>query len=90
VGFVFLWGTVDKDGVVESIEIKNDQTSLAYIYRTYALAGKQINFAWVIGYLWSEGTGDDIQWYVRQEAWRNVTLLYVVVNGVLCKVPFEM
>jgi hypothetical protein len=90
VGFVFLWGTVKSDGSIENIVIKNDQTSLENIYRTYAYDGKQTKFAWVIGYLWSEGSGDSLQWYVRQECNRNVSLLYVVVNGVLCKVPFEM
>lgn len=90
-GFVFLWGTMKADGAtVDKIEVKNDQESLEFIKRVDSEDGKQTQFAYVLGYLWSEGAGGNIQWYVRQEAWRHVTLLYVNVNGVLCKVPFEM
>jgi hypothetical protein len=89
-GFLFLWGTVNTDGEVTSIVLKNDQASLADIKRVDSAAGKQTKFAYVIGYLWSEQIGSTVQWYVRQEASRHVTLMYVVVNGVLCKVPFEM
>jgi len=88
-GFVFLWGTMKADGVtVDKIEVKNDQTSLDYIKRVDSPSGKQTHFAFVLGYLWQDSTTG--QWWARQEAWRHVTLLYVVVNGLLCKVPFEM
>jgi len=89
--YLFLWGTMNVDGItVDSIEIKNDQDDLADIKRVDSTAGLQTQFAWVIGYLWSTGTGDAIKWHYRQECNRHITMLYVVVNGVLCKVPFEM
>ena len=92
VGFLFLWGTVDENGEVTEIEIKNDQAHLDDIKRVDSTDGKQTQFAYVLGYLWSEQVGNSgqVQWYVRQEASRHVTLMHVVVNGVLCKVPFEM
>lgn len=89
-GFVYLKGTVDADLNVTRIDVEWGKTSLGDIQRVEASGGKQKSFAFVLGYLWSEGSGDNIQWYVRQEAWRHITLMYVVVNGVLCKVPFEM
>ena len=90
-GFIFLWGTMGEDGIaVDSIEVKNDQNSLDDIKRVDSSDGKQTHFAHVLGYLWSTGSGADTQWYFRKEAFRHVTLLSVVVNGVLCKIPFEM
>jgi len=89
-GFVFLWGTVDEDGVVTDIDVLNDQASLDDIVRVTSVDGIQTKFAWVLGYIWNAGTELAPQWLVRQEAFRHVTLMYVVVNGVLCKVPFEM
>ena len=89
-GFVFLWGTVGTDGTIKSIALKNDQASLADIKRVDSASGKQTQFAHVLGYLSFESSGDGGMWIARQEAFRHVTLMYVVVNGVLCKVPFEM
>lgn len=92
VGYVFLWGQLDESGAITSIEVKNDQDELDpdAMLRVKAVDGKQTEFIWVIGYLWSSGAGENIRWYYRQECNRHVTLLHVVVNGVLCKVPFEM
>jgi len=89
-GFVYLKGTVDSEGEITAINVEWGEAALSGIFRVKSAAGQQTEFAWVIGYLWSSGTGDSIAWYYRQEAWRHITLLYVVVNGVLCKVPFEM
>ena len=90
-GFVYLNGVV-RDGEVGNItvQISTPAASLDDIKRTTASDGAQTGFAHVIGYLWSEVIGSTTRWYVRQEAFSNLTLMYVVVNGVLCKVPFEM
>jgi hypothetical protein len=85
-GFVFLWGTV-KDGEVTKIEVKNDQENLAGIKRVDSSGGKQTQFAYVLGYLWDEQVGNATQWYVRQEAFRHVTLMRANVNGMICLVP---
>jgi len=91
-GFVFLWGQLNDSGVITSIEVKNDQTTLSQtaMPRVKSVSSKQTEFIWVIGYLWSMTSGSTTQWYYRQECNRHITLMYVVVNGVLCKVPFEM
>ena len=89
-GYIFLWGKVT-DGEIESITIKNDQNSLNYIYRaSFDSEGKQINFAHVLGYIWNSGTADSPDWQIRQSAWRDITLLYVAVNGAIAKATFEM
>ena len=89
-GYIFLWGKVT-DGEIESITVKNDQNSLDNIYRAYFDSeGKQINFAHVLGYIWNSGTADSPDWQIRQSAWRDITLLYVAVNGAIAKATFEM
>lgn len=89
--YIFLWGEIKEDGSVGKIEVKNDQTDLENIYRVNVENGKQTHFAHTLGYIWKTSKDQESDnWLVRQDANRHLTLLYVVVNGVLCKVPFEM
>jgi hypothetical protein len=91
-GYIFLWGEIDEDGVIGKIEVKNDQQELANIYRAKVNSeGKQTHFAHTLGYIWktSDEPGSDT-WLVRQDANRHLTMIYVVINGVACKIPFEM
>ena len=91
-GYIFLWGTIDPEsGEITKIEVKNDQDQLEYIYRLqFNSEGKQINFAHVLGYIWNEGEADSPSWQIRQSAWRDITLLFVVINGQGGKGTFEM
>jgi hypothetical protein len=91
-GYIFLWGTVDPgSGEITKIEIKNDQDDLQYIARlSFNGDGKQTNFAHVLGYIWNSGTVSSPSWQIRQSAWRDITLLYVVINGQAGKATFEM
>jgi hypothetical protein len=91
-GYIFLWGEIDEDGVIGKIEVKNDQQELENIYRAKVNSeGKQTHFAHTLGYIWktSDEPGSDT-WLVRQDANRHLTMIYVVINGVACKIPFEM
>ena len=89
-GYVYLHGIVNTSGVVTQIDLDWGETGLSNIERVKSASGKQTDFHFVLGYIWSETINGNTMWYVRQEAWRHLTLMYVVVNGVLCKVPFEM
>jgi hypothetical protein len=91
-GYIFLWGTVDPEtGEITKIEIKNDQEDLQNIARlSFNGDGKQTNFAHVLGYIWNNGTSDSPDWEIRQSAWRDITLLFVAINGQLGKATFEM
>lgn len=94
IGFVYLEGSVDASLNVTTITMK----MLADLpERVTTAAEKQTKFVYVLGYLWSEtqtvsdgrgGSRSVTKWYVRQEAFRHVTLLIVQVEGVICKVPF--
>ena len=89
-GYIFLWGTV-ADGEVTSITVKNDQDSLDNISRLkFDSENKQTNFAHVIGYIWNNGTAQSPDWKIRQIGWRDISLMYVVVNGVVGKATFEV
>ena len=89
-GYIFLWGTV-VNGVVESITVKNDQNSLDNIYRLkFDSENKQTNFAHVLAYIYNNGTAQSPDWKIRQTAWRDISLIYVVVNGVVGKATCEV
>ena len=91
-GYIFLWGTIDPEsGEITKIEVKNDQNQLENIYRLHFNGeGKQTNFAHVLGYIWNEGATNPPSWQIRQSAWRDITLLFVVINGKAGKGTFEM
>lgn len=90
VGFVYIKGTI-LDSVVTAIDVNWGEDNKSNINRVLSVDGEQTEFSWIIGYIYkyTDDDGDDV-WYLRQECNRNLTLLYVIVNGVLCKVPFEM
>jgi len=86
-GYLYIEGTI-VDGAVDGnimVQIGADLPDAVS-----SSAGKQTKFTKVLGYIWPMTVGTLTIWQVRQMAYRDVTLLYVTVNGVLCKVPFEM
>ena len=86
VGYIYLEGGMEADGTCSSISVEVGAADMSEKPRIESDSGVQTVWRAIIGYVWQDGD----TWYVRQEASRDFTLMYVVVNGVLCKVPFVM
>ena len=92
-GYIFLEGGLEADGTVSSLTVEVGGTTTpggTMEERVSAESGVQTAFRVPIAYVWSDTSGPVTTWYFRQEAFRNFTLMYVLVNSVLCKVPFTM
>lgn len=88
-GYIYLRGMV-ADSVVGSINVNLGAATLDIIERIKipGSPAAQTEFAYVLGYLWSTTVGTATTWYVRQEAFRHLTIMNVLVNSVMCKIPF--
>lgn len=84
-GYVVLEGEVNENGIVSNLEINGPLEELPErIKISEGPLPIQTNFAIELGYLYQDENG---KWKVIQTAFQNLTLYYVSLSGVLCKIP---